>query len=707
MICMHHHHQHHHQYPLKKNKSSSKRGNSTDRSATAWCHFPSLERRLLAITAGPEPRLYLNTTRPLVSSREMKSFCKPTHICYHLLQSRKKPQFRPQWYSPHDHTYNKGFCLADRWPFLPTGFLLWPKALPTCRVSAHGPSYLQVLCSDQQPFLPAGFVLWPTALLTCRFCALTNSPSYLQVLCSDRQPSLPAGFVLCCPTALLTCRFCALTDSPPYLQVLCSTVQQPSLPAGFVLCCPTALLTCRFCALLSNSPPHLQVLSSELTNGSPHLHILSSAVQQPFLPAGSVLWADQWPSSPACFVLCCPKAFLTGRFSALTDSPPYLQVFCSDQQPSLPAGFLLWPTALLTCRFSALTNSPPYLQVFCSDQQPSLPAGFLLWPTALLTCRFSALTNSPPYLQVFCSDQQPSLPAGFLLWPTALLTCRFSALTNSPPYLQVFCSDQQPSLPAGFLLWPTALLTCRFSALTNSPPYLQVFRSDQQPSLPAGFPLCVDHRRRPGERQTAWSWSTGTAACRTRPVPAAEGCELSPLCCPGTSDPRGSATGHQHRPSDKMNTKVCVLQQFFEVSKNNAICPYNLFIFFIFYSNINKPIWAILCQLPFACRGLSPKDPPPPHPPPTPTHYARMWFHMSDQLFMVHFWISTAVVYLQHWHGWCHMKLLPSWCVLCTPYNHAPRFFMQSDIHKVHACLAITCHLHFWQDDRDLHVLLQ
>ena len=40
--------------------------------------------------------------------------------------------------------------------------------------------------------------------------------------------------------------------------------------------------------------------------------------------------------------------------------------------------------------------------------------------------------------------------------------------------------------------------------------------------------------------------------------------------------------------------------------------------------------------------------------------------------------------------------------VLCTPYNHAPCHFMQSHIHKVYACLAVTCHLHFWQNDRDL-----
>ena len=40
--------------------------------------------------------------------------------------------------------------------------------------------------------------------------------------------------------------------------------------------------------------------------------------------------------------------------------------------------------------------------------------------------------------------------------------------------------------------------------------------------------------------------------------------------------------------------------------------------------------------------------------------------------------------------------------VLCTPYNHAPCHFMQSHIRRVHACLAVTCHLHFWQNYRDL-----
>ena len=40
--------------------------------------------------------------------------------------------------------------------------------------------------------------------------------------------------------------------------------------------------------------------------------------------------------------------------------------------------------------------------------------------------------------------------------------------------------------------------------------------------------------------------------------------------------------------------------------------------------------------------------------------------------------------------------------ILCTPYNHAPCHFMQSHIRKVYVCIAVTCHLHFWQNDLDL-----
>ena len=77
-------------------------------------------------------------------------------------------------------------------------------------------------------------------------------------------------------------------------------------------------------------------------------------------------------------------------------------------------------------------------------------------------------------------------------------------------------------------------------------------------------------------------------------------------------------------------------------------------------------------------------------------------FFIFIYFFICLYIISTEVMYLWRWHGWCHMKLLSSRRVLCTPYNHAPCHFMQSHIHKMHPCLAGTCLLHFWQNDRDL-----
>ena len=81
-------------------------------------------------------------------------------------------------------------------------------------------------------------------------------------------------------------------------------------------------------------------------------------------------------------------------------------------------------------------------------------------------------------------------------------------------------------------------------------------------------------------------------------------------------------------------------------------------------------------------------------------------------------------MYLNRWHGWCHVKLQPSRRKSCV--HHTTCHFMQSHIRgtlwtrkvlcgsflcaiykilfirKVYACLAVTCHLHFWQNDRDL-----
>ena len=75
-------------------------------------------------------------------------------------------------------------------------------------------------------------------------------------------------------------------------------------------------------------------------------------------------------------------------------------------------------------------------------------------------------------------------------------------------------------------------------------------------------------------------------------------------------------------------------------------------------------------------------------------------------------WVTSCIAYFLNIHrsgvltalAWLvlHETAAISAQVLCTPYNHAPRHFMQSHICKVHACLAITCHLHFWQNDRNL-----
>ena len=78
---------------------------------------------------------------------------------------------------------------------------------------------------------------------------------------------------------------------------------------------------------------------------------------------------------------------------------------------------------------------------------------------------------------------------------------------------------------------------------------------------------------------------------------------------------------------------------------------------------------------------------------------------MSDKLFIVRILllnihrsgVLTALACLVP-----HETAAISAQVLCTLYNHAPCHFMQSHIRKVYACLAVTSHLHFWQNDRDL-----
>ena len=119
------------------------------------------------------------------------------------------------------------------------------------------------------------------------------------------------------------------------------------------------------------------------------------------------------------------------------------------------------------------------------------------------------------------------------------------------------------------------------------------------------------------------------------------------------------------------------------------------------------------------------------------THCPRMWFYYAPDLHIT-YWSLLYSAILRSWadslpshvilHEWIafHSAFLNihrsgvltalAWLVpqesaaresqfrrvLCTPYNHAPCHFMQSHIRKVYACLAVTCHLRFWQNDLGL-----
>ena len=75
---------------------------------------------------------------------------------------------------------------------------------------------------------------------------------------------------------------------------------------------------------------------------------------------------------------------------------------------------------------------------------------------------------------------------------------------------------------------------------------------------------------------------------------------------------------------------------------------------------------------------------------------------LSEQLFIAHFSIFTELVYLQRWHGWCHVKLLPSWRVLLHHTTMHRVASCKATLRHVHACFAVTCHLNVWQTDWDL-----
>ena len=59
-------------------------------------------------------------------------------------------------------------------------------------------------------------------------------------------------------------------------------------------------------------------------------------------------------------------------------------------------------------------------------------------------------------------------------------------------------------------------------------------------------------------------------------------------------------------------------------------------------------------------------------------------------------WCTYSTVWLLH--HWCHVKLLPPVCTVVytiQPCTSLQCHFTQNHTHRVHACLAITSHLHF------------
>ena len=83
---------------------------------------------------------------------------------------------------------------------------------------------------------------------------------------------------------------------------------------------------------------------------------------------------------------------------------------------------------------------------------------------------------------------------------------------------------------------------------------------------------------------------------------------------------------------------------------------------------------------------------------------------MSDcSLLTPHFEYPPKVGYIYSgiWllHSSCHVKLLPSrrtFCVHHTTMHQFTASLVGSRIRRVHVRLTVTCHLPFWQNDRDL-----
>ena len=97
------------------------------------------------------------------------------------------------------------------------------------------------------------------------------------------------------------------------------------------------------------------------------------------------------------------------------------------------------------------------------------------------------------------------------------------------------------------------------------------------------------------------------------------------------------------------------------------------------------------------------------------SHYSPLSSWLADLHVILNEWLAFHSSFLNiHWSGvltvllGCYMAgamwnccLLGMFCVYHTTMHHV-NHFMQSHVRRVHVCLAVTCHLHFWQNGCDL-----
>ena len=89
------------------------------------------------------------------------------------------------------------------------------------------------------------------------------------------------------------------------------------------------------------------------------------------------------------------------------------------------------------------------------------------------------------------------------------------------------------------------------------------------------------------------------------------------------------------------------------------------------------------------------------------THCGLSYAILKECNFTQGVWIFTEVVMALFccWQGCCHGKQLPSHRMFCLRHTTMHQFtvsFYSKPRGRVQECLAVICHLHFWQNDRDL-----